>query len=183
MGKMKGADDEMFPREEGGGAPIDPVLEEIGYRLKRVREEAGITQRDLGLAAGGVSTGYIYLLERGRQNMSLLIFLRLAAALKVSVTELLPDEDIMVDPPSERIFGRLLATEERLKQVIEARRRQDEAIVQDMQKLAAASQSIAESIKKMENKKEKGGEGEMLPTPARKARPRRSSSTPPRKKR
>lgn len=60
----------------------------IGARVKRVREARGLTQAGLAKKAR-VTQGFISQLESGvRQNPGVLPVLRIAKALKISITEL-----------------------------------------------------------------------------------------------
>ena len=61
----------------------------IGRMIQRLREDKGLSQRQLA-ARAGVTNGYISQLEAGdKKNPSLAVLQRLAKALGVPVTELL----------------------------------------------------------------------------------------------
>lgn len=61
----------------------------VGRMIQRLREEKGLSQRQLASRAG-VTNGYISQLEAGdKKNPSLAVLQRLAKALGVPVTELL----------------------------------------------------------------------------------------------
>jgi transcriptional regulator with XRE-family HTH domain len=62
----------------------------FGKRLKDVREEVGISQEKLAEEANLHRT-YVSSVERGKRNISLVNIERLAAALGVSMGELMPD--------------------------------------------------------------------------------------------
>ena len=59
----------------------------LGRRIQTLRSSAGWTQQELGEKAG-VSSKYIGEIERGRQNPSFNILVKLAAALQVELVEL-----------------------------------------------------------------------------------------------
>jgi transcriptional regulator with XRE-family HTH domain len=62
----------------------------FGKRLRDVREEAGISQEKLAEVAG-VHRTYVSSVERGKRNVSLVNIERFAAALGVTMGELMPD--------------------------------------------------------------------------------------------
>ena len=63
----------------------------FGERLRAVRQQRGISQEKLAELAGLHRT-YVSSIERGERNVSLVNIERLAAALGVAMTELMPDE-------------------------------------------------------------------------------------------
>jgi transcriptional regulator with XRE-family HTH domain len=71
--------------------------ETIGERLRRLREEQGLTQRDL--AAPGVSPQYVSKIERGQRSASVKALRRIAPKLGVSWQYLETGSDV---PDSER---------------------------------------------------------------------------------
>lgn len=64
------------------------VRERFGTAVKFRREELGLTQEDLADKAG-IHRTYLSDVERGTRNLSLVNIERLAAALSVSMSELL----------------------------------------------------------------------------------------------
>jgi len=66
----------------------NPVLTSFGNLLRAIREEVGLSQENLALKAG-LHRNYIGILERGEQNPSLLVMLKISKALGVSLAELL----------------------------------------------------------------------------------------------
>lgn len=62
----------------------------FGKRLRDVREKVGISQEKLAEKANLHRT-YVSSVERGKRNISLVNIERLAAALGVSMGELMPD--------------------------------------------------------------------------------------------
>ncbi len=71
------------------GSAKDEFLVEIGKRVKEARNAAHLTQRQVGDAAGLTST-YVYLIEGGVQNISVVVLKRIADALGVTFGALLP---------------------------------------------------------------------------------------------
>jgi transcriptional regulator with XRE-family HTH domain len=66
----------------------DPMLVRIGEKVKALREAKEWTQKEFASQAG-VSAAYIYLVESGQQNMTLLVFRQMADALGISMESLL----------------------------------------------------------------------------------------------
>ena len=65
------------------------VVRQFADRLREARRTAGLTQRELAEAAH-LSEGYVARLEAGDTSPGLDLMSRLAAALSVSLTDLLP---------------------------------------------------------------------------------------------
>jgi transcriptional regulator with XRE-family HTH domain len=63
------------------------VIRELGIRVRQLRDEAGLSQERLAELAEMHRT-YISSIERGQQNISLTILIRLATALEVSLERL-----------------------------------------------------------------------------------------------
>lgn len=63
------------------------VRKRIGWNLKRLRAERGITQEDFATDSR-FDRGYISGIERGVRNPSVLVLARIAAALDVDIAEL-----------------------------------------------------------------------------------------------
>ena len=64
------------------------IIKKLAMRLKRLRDERGLTQEQLAKRSG-VSHGYLARLEIGMHDPSLSTLAKLAKALKVTVDELL----------------------------------------------------------------------------------------------
>lgn len=64
------------------------VRKRIGWNLRRLRKERGISQEDFATDSG-FDRGYISGVERGVRNPSALVLERIAAAFDVDVSELL----------------------------------------------------------------------------------------------
>lgn len=143
-------------QEEGGDDESlgdDPFLVEIGRRVKQLRTDAGITQRDLGEAAGGLSSSYIYMVERGRQNMTLTVFRRIAEALGAPIEDLLSDGETD-GQLTDRSLTRFVYQLEKLERVVDQRREQDDAIFRELEKMSAVKERIADHLKA---RKKEGG--------------------------
>ena len=78
-----------MPEEQRG--PTSSARAEFGRRLRRLREEKGLSQEAFADLAG-VHRTYVSGVELGRRNVSLEIIARLAYALDVAVAELFRDE-------------------------------------------------------------------------------------------
>ena len=64
------------------------VCKRIGWNLRRLRKERGISQEDFATDSG-FDRGYISGVERGVRNPSALVLERIAAAFDVDVSKLL----------------------------------------------------------------------------------------------
>ena len=64
------------------------AIQRFGQQLQRLRTRRGLTQEQLALKAGLVRV-YVSKLEQGEHDPTLTMLVRLAKALRVSVTELL----------------------------------------------------------------------------------------------
>ncbi|MBX3125539.1 MAG: helix-turn-helix domain-containing protein [Polyangiaceae bacterium] len=96
------------------------LLKSLGSRVRAVRVELGLTQEDLGDRAG-VAAESISRLEAGRMNLSVVKLEGIAAALGVSVADLLSDAPRptpAVSPGQRRVLALLDGLDDRqLKQV------------------------------------------------------------------
>ncbi|MCL2656566.1 MAG: helix-turn-helix domain-containing protein [Betaproteobacteria bacterium] len=70
-----------------------PSLLALGKALRRLRLERGISQEELALCAQ-VDRSYVGRVERGDNNVALLTLLKLAHALKLTVTELMAEAEL-----------------------------------------------------------------------------------------
>ncbi len=61
----------------------------IGKAIRKIREEKGITQEKLALEAG-LNRAYIGYIERGERNPTTKTISKVAKALKISASDLLP---------------------------------------------------------------------------------------------
>jgi XRE family transcriptional regulator, regulator of sulfur utilization len=66
------------------------AIQRFGQQLQRLRTRRGLTQEQLALKAGLVRV-YVSKLEQGEHDPTLTMLVRLAKALRVSVTELLAE--------------------------------------------------------------------------------------------
>jgi transcriptional regulator with XRE-family HTH domain len=62
----------------------------VGRNVKKLRQQKGLTQEELAFAAK-IDLTYVGGIERGRRNPSLLVMVRIADALSVSVQKLLTE--------------------------------------------------------------------------------------------
>jgi DNA-binding XRE family transcriptional regulator len=68
----------------------DPVLVAFGMAVRATRAKLGVSQEELAHLAG-VDRSYMSSIERGEQNTGLMSIARIAAAMGVSVAELMLD--------------------------------------------------------------------------------------------
>ncbi len=96
--------------------PSDPLYQALGRAVRAAREDANLTQQELGQRVGLKRTS-ITNLEAGRQQIQVHTLYALAEALGIAVTALLPatnkpelddlDEQFTADlPPGERDWVR-----------------------------------------------------------------------------
>jgi transcriptional regulator with XRE-family HTH domain len=64
------------------------INKEVGFNIRRIREEKALTQRQLGKLAG-LHRAYIGQIERGEKNIGLKNLERIAKALRVHPRQLL----------------------------------------------------------------------------------------------
>ena len=92
---------------------------EFGSRVRKLREEAGLSSREFALMIGR-SKAYIIQLENGHRNVSLDTIERIAAGLGISLTDLFKNLDTHVEvsaidrstPPvdDDRVVSEILPT-------------------------------------------------------------------------
>ncbi|MFI5136758.1 MAG: helix-turn-helix domain-containing protein [Sphingobacteriales bacterium] len=63
------------------------IKSRVGKRIKEIREELNITQKDLSYAAD-LDRSYVASVENGQRNISIVNLEKIAIALKVSLSEL-----------------------------------------------------------------------------------------------
>lgn len=66
----------------------DPVLVNLGQAIRRIRAERGISQEELAGRAG-IDRSYMSSVERGGQNVGVIVLAKVANALAVSISELM----------------------------------------------------------------------------------------------
>lgn len=73
------------------GKPITHklILQKFGQKIQKVRQSKGITQEELA-ARLGMHRTYIGLIERGERNPTIRTLYKIAKALKVPASDLLP---------------------------------------------------------------------------------------------
>jgi transcriptional regulator with XRE-family HTH domain len=76
------------------------VVETVGQRLRRLRKERGLSEREL--AAPGVSNAYVSRIENGARNPSLSAIRKLAAKLGVTALYLETGSDEIRCPHCDR---------------------------------------------------------------------------------
>ena len=70
---------------------MNDVLQKLGIRIRFLREQAKISQEELGYRSGLHRT-YVGAIERGERNPSVMSLKKIADALKVSIGDLFLDE-------------------------------------------------------------------------------------------
>lgn len=79
--------------DDGDGT--DPLLAAVGARVREAREAAGLIAAD-GARAAGMTKGYLWRVENGRQNLSIRSLSRVARAFSTTMSALLAN--IEADP-------------------------------------------------------------------------------------
>ncbi|CAA2159886.1 HTH-type transcriptional regulator SutR [Methylobacterium brachiatum] len=77
----------------------------IGWNLRRLRVERGLSQERLALAAG-IDRAYVGLVERGSENVTIATLEAMAVALTVPVAALLAEPDAGAERPRPMRGGR-----------------------------------------------------------------------------
>lgn len=102
----------------------------MGARIKALRKQQGLTQEDLA-AASGRAVEAISNIERGRNFPSMGTLLKIAEALRTTVTELINEPDVPSGSPKRiRLEATLVAAARRLPE------RQLEVAVKQVEALA-----------------------------------------------
>lgn len=94
---------------------VDPIYVDLGEEIRKRREALGMTQSALGNHLG-LSRTSITNIEGGRQPLQVHQLYRMAAILRVSVTDLLPQMDLVMRKrdrePSQEIISLLTKLDE-----------------------------------------------------------------------
>ena len=69
------------------------VLAAFANAIRAERKMRGISQENLA-AMAGINRGYMGYIERGQQNPTLLLMLRIASALEISLSQLIRNADL-----------------------------------------------------------------------------------------
>jgi len=69
----------------------NPTLQQLGQRIRTLRQSAGYTQEEFAYKAG-LDRSYYGAVERGERNLSVLNLLKIAQALGVDVGVLFEDD-------------------------------------------------------------------------------------------
>jgi transcriptional regulator with XRE-family HTH domain len=109
------------PLSAEGKPVVNPRLAALGQRIRRLREEADMTQRDMA-AAIGVSQAYINVMESGVSNLGYMTLVNIADALGVPISALVEDEEEAGRNPMDPVFARIARDLERLLVALETRR-------------------------------------------------------------
>lgn len=91
----------------------DELLVAVGHRIKLARQNAKLTQKELGEILEAPQS-WIYLMEDGQQNLQLKSLRKIAQALGISIRDLLPESpesgpEFEVSLETNEMFQKLLA--------------------------------------------------------------------------
>jgi len=78
-----------YPKDMGKPISHQHILKNFGAKLQKVRKSKGVTQEELAFKISMDRT-YIGLIERGERNPTIRTLYKIAKALKVESSELLP---------------------------------------------------------------------------------------------
>ena len=106
----------------------------VGLRIKDARTRAGLSQEDLAQAME-VTQSFIYLLESGKQNMTVQTLARVAQALDTTVSALLPQERGAVVSTSNLVD--LMNSLDDIVEGLRTRSEQDRRLLEQLEKLLA----------------------------------------------
>jgi transcriptional regulator with XRE-family HTH domain len=79
-------------------SPSPSIEELLGPRIRLLREQAGLTQTELGLLAGGLAPAEISRYETGRRVPGLIALHRLARGLGLSISAILEPQPPVMSP-------------------------------------------------------------------------------------
>lgn len=121
---------------------------EIGGRLKRLRMEKGLTQKELAArVSGGLDYTYIGKIERGEQLPSLKILIKISEALTVPVASFFHDEVTVAVNDIAKSELRYLLSEEKGRELVRALRllhKDDLPLLIEIAQVLARHRSAAE---------------------------------------
>ena len=69
------------------------INEEVGFNIRRIREERGLSQEELA-ALAGLHRAYVGQIERGEKNIGLKNLEKIAKALKIGIKVLVSDSSL-----------------------------------------------------------------------------------------
>ena len=75
-----------------GGQSLDHMLDGIGENIQKTRTARGMNQGELAIQAG-VDRAYISLVENGKQNLTMSALVKLADALSIPVSSIIPNDN------------------------------------------------------------------------------------------
>jgi len=118
------------------------ILVAVGSKIKEYRELSGLSQREMG-AAAGLTQAYVYLLETGGQNVSLVVLARVAQVLGVSLEALL--QGVGKGPVAEGpLFKGLSGEVEKLSALIQSRSKRENEVLDRLESLLKAYEAAKE---------------------------------------
>ena len=78
-----------YPKDMGKPISHQHILKKFGAKLQRTRKSKGVTQEELAFKMS-IDRTYIGMIERGERNPTIRTLYKIAKALKVDSSELLP---------------------------------------------------------------------------------------------
>jgi transcriptional regulator with XRE-family HTH domain len=131
------------------------LQEEVGRRVREAREKAGLSQRDVA-EKSRITQGYIYMLEGGGQNPTIVTLHLLAQVIGVDMRDLLPEDPKGM--PSMATLERVARAADRAADFYRDHADQEEEIRQGLEHLAAIRQQMQSLIDMVQNEAGQGAE-------------------------
>ena len=127
-----------------GSGKWEEYLQALGDRIRRYRAGRGMTQKELGMAAG-MGPAYMGMVESGKQNLSLETIWKLAQGLELSVELLLSEDDIWAEP-TEKSVKQLIRAVENMATELSRLRGQEGELVKTADGLLQAGRKLLEQF-------------------------------------
>jgi transcriptional regulator with XRE-family HTH domain len=137
MGKRPHDADENSPEYE-------EVARTVGSQIRKARQQAGLTQAQLG-AKAGLTQSYIFEMEAGGANITLKTLAKMASVLGMDARDLLPES--RTTPLSTTALERLQAVVERAASVLSVRQSQEAELLSELRSLGDLRLAIERSLK------------------------------------
>lgn len=126
------------------------LLHEFGRNVREARKRAGLTLQQLGSVSGLVSS-YIFEIETRGGNLSFKALINLAAALNVSIKDLVPDNGREALSPAgvggliaslDRVTAALEATDRGVGEALEGFRKQIAGVAEDVNRYSTVREHV-----------------------------------------
>lgn len=133
------------PPEEGDR---DELLLAFGKKVREARQKAGLTQAELGTAAG-LAQSYVFEIETMGANVTLKALAKLASSLRVSLKDLVPENEFETLTPAS--IASLIAALDRVAETMAAHRAQESELLAHLQGYVALRDRLENVVAKSVN--------------------------------